>query len=114
MSYGFVVAVSRQKCRASCYQYDTLLLFYLIFCLQYVIAYPISRGTMINFVGFKSRHDLENTKFNGPWVSYPENSELVSIFKGWEPEVLALVEVCQNSMNNGKKSSCSHTNLECR
>ncbi|KAJ7923468.1 hypothetical protein B0H13DRAFT_1979915 [Mycena leptocephala] len=34
---------------------------------QYVIAYPISQGKMINFVAFSCRHDLENTKFDGPW-----------------------------------------------
>ena len=96
MSYGFVVAVFRQKCRASSYQYDTL---YSLsnFCLQYIIAYPISRGTMVNFVAFKSQHDLENSKFNGEWVCLSEKSELIITFGGWEPEVQALVDVCQKT-----------------
>jgi salicylate hydroxylase len=70
------------------------------FCLQYVIAYPISRGTKVNFVGFKSQHDLENSKFNGAWVCISEKSELINIFKDWEPEVQALLDVCQNPMND--------------
>ena len=65
------------------------------FCLQYIIAYPICRGTMVNFVAFKSQHDLENSKYNGAWVCCTEKSELINIFRGWEPEVQALINVCQ-------------------
>ena len=66
----------------------------MLFCfLQYVIAYPISRGTMVNFVAFKTRHDLENSKYNEAWVSFSEKSELIKIFRGWESEVQALVDV---------------------
>jgi salicylate hydroxylase len=61
---------------------------------------------MVNFVGFKSQHDLENSKFNGAWVSFCENSEWISTFRGWEHEVQALVDVCQKfNDQNGKKSS---------
>ena len=83
------------------------------FCLQYIIAYPISRGTKVNFVAFKSRHDLENSKYDGAWVCCVEKSELLNIFRGWEPEVQSLLDVCQNPMNDasGKKSSCLHANL---
>ena len=67
------------------------------FCLQYIIAYPISRGTMVNFVAFKSRHDLENSKYNGSWFCFCEKSELINTFKGWEHEVQALMDVCVKS-----------------
>ena len=50
---------------------------------------------MVNFVAFKSQHDLENSKYNGAWVCCSEKSELISIFRGWEPEVQALINVCQ-------------------
>ncbi|KAF8888107.1 salicylate hydroxylase [Infundibulicybe gibba] len=57
----------------------------------YIIAYPISHGKMINFVAFLSRHNLENTKFNGPWVSTVEKSDFVHLFANWEPEVQELM-----------------------
>ncbi|PPQ94686.1 hypothetical protein CVT25_009541 [Psilocybe cyanescens] len=58
----------------------------------YIIAYPISHGKMINFVAFKSQHDMEGTKFNGPWVCVTDKAEFSSWFRDWEPEVQALVD----------------------
>ena len=65
----------------------------LISYFQYVIAYPISKGKMVNFVAFKSHHDLENTRFNGPWVCATDSAEFSATFRTWEPEVQALVDV---------------------
>lgn len=48
---------------------------------------------MINFVAFKSQHDMEGTKFNGPWVCVTDKAEFSSWFRDWEPEVQALVDV---------------------
>ena len=48
---------------------------------------------MINFVAFKSEHDLEYTNFNGPWVGPADNTEFFSMFEHWEPEVQALLDV---------------------
>ena len=53
---------------------------------------------MINFVAFKTQYDLENSKYNGAWVSFSEKSELIKIFKGWESEVQVLVDVRSFSM----------------
>jgi salicylate hydroxylase len=61
--------------------------------MKYIIAYPISHGKMINFVAFKSQYDLEHTKFNGPWVGPADNTEFLALFKHWEPEVQALLDV---------------------
>ena len=91
------------------------LLLFIWFWLQYIIAYPISRGTMVNFVAFKSRHDLENSKYSGAWVCSSEKSELISIFRGWEPEVQALLDVCQKSNWRWKEiRHAHHANLVCR
>ena len=60
---------------------------------QYVIAYPISQGKLVNFVAFTCRHDLEYTKFNGPWVSVAEKSQFAGYFSNWEPEVQAMLDV---------------------
>ncbi|RXW17572.1 hypothetical protein EST38_g8284 [Candolleomyces aberdarensis] len=64
----------------------------------YVIAYPIAKGKFINFVAFKSRHDLEGTKFNGPWVSPSDSSEVTSMFRTWEPEVQALMDCIERPL----------------
>jgi salicylate hydroxylase len=61
--------------------------------MQYIIAYPIAHGKMINFVAFKSQHNMEHTKFNGPWVGPADKSEFLSMFQHWEPEVQALLDV---------------------
>ncbi|KAJ7304548.1 hypothetical protein DFH08DRAFT_985774 [Mycena albidolilacea] len=53
---------------------------------QYIIAYPISHGKMINFVAFVCRHDLENTKFDGPWMGPSDTSQFAGLFAHWEPE----------------------------
>ncbi|KAK7024836.1 salicylate hydroxylase [Favolaschia claudopus] len=57
----------------------------------YIIAYPISHGKMINFVAFVCRHDLENTKFDGPWTGPCDKSQFAGVFAHWEPEVHALI-----------------------
>ena len=85
--------------------------FFFFFHLQYVIAYPISRGTMVNFVAFISRHDLENSKFNGAWVCFSDKSELIKIFGEWESEVQALVDVCQNFSNERWKRNPPHAHI---
>lgn len=64
----------------------------------YVIAYPISKGKMVNFVAFKSRHDLENTRFNGPWVCATDPAEFAATFRTWEPEVQALVDCVERPL----------------
>jgi salicylate hydroxylase len=64
----------------------------------YIIAYPISRGKMVNLVAFKTQYDLENSKFNGAWVSFSDKSELVKFFRGWESEVQALVDCVDKPM----------------
>lgn len=61
--------------------------------LQYILAYRISGGTLVNFVAFVSRHHLENTNFNGPWMSTVEPAVFSSLFAHWEPDVQALIAV---------------------
>ncbi len=61
--------------------------------LQHVIAYPVSRGTQINFVAFIARHELEKTRFNAPWVAQAEREEIAGLFKTREPEVKVLIDV---------------------
>ena len=70
---------------------------------------------MVNFVAFKSQHDLESSKYNGAWVCSSEKSELIDIFRGWEREVQALLDVCQKSNERWKEiPHAHHANLVCR
>ena len=55
--------------------------------------YPISRGAYINFAAFRARYDAENTTFSGSWVQDVPQSELLTDFEQWEPEVRALFQV---------------------
>ncbi|TEB28869.1 salicylate hydroxylase [Coprinellus micaceus] len=64
----------------------------------YVIAYPIAKGKLINFVAFTARHDLEGTKFNGPWVSPVDSSEVTEMYRSWEPEVKALMDCIERPL----------------
>ncbi|EEB89088.1 hypothetical protein MPER_12861, partial [Moniliophthora perniciosa FA553] len=67
----------------------------------YVIAYPISQGKLVNFVAFTFRHDLENTKYNGPWVASSDKSQFSSHFSHWEPQVQALIDCVDRAPFNG-------------
>jgi salicylate hydroxylase len=57
------------------------------------MAYPISKGQLINFVAFVSHFERENTKFGGPWFTPTDKEEMARHFRGWEPEVQVLVNV---------------------
>ncbi|CAL1714511.1 unnamed protein product [Somion occarium] len=57
-----------------------------------ITAYPISRGTGINFAATRSHWEQENTLFEGPWVQDVSRDELLHAFDRWEPEVVALFQ----------------------
>lgn len=48
---------------------------------------------MVNIAAFSTRPDLEDTVFDGPWVSVADDTEFSKVFGQWEPEVKALVHV---------------------
>ncbi len=76
--------------------------------LQFVIAYPISRGKMINFVAFTMRHDLENTAYDGPWMVPADVSSFAGAFQHWEPEVQMLIKVSDEFVHF--RQSCNLNN----
>ena len=61
---------------------------------QFLVAYPIQQGKLINVAGIDPQYHLENTKHDGPSVVAADRSELISLFKDFEPEVQTLVKVC--------------------
>lgn len=44
-------------------------------------------------VAFVSEPSKEGTKTEGPWMRLAEQSELWAHYKGWEPEVMSIVQV---------------------
>ncbi|TFK64958.1 FAD/NAD(P)-binding domain-containing protein [Pluteus cervinus] len=64
----------------------------------FVITYPISHGKLINFAAFTARHDLENSKFDGPWMCPVNKSEFAPYFEHWEPDVQELFEVVDTAL----------------
>ena len=66
---------------------------------QHVVAYPVSRGTLINFIAFVTVDEYGTTysyrgrKNNSRWVHDESTEYVVAQFAGWEPEVMALLKV---------------------
>jgi hypothetical protein len=57
------------------------------------MAYPISRGRLINFVAFEVNPDEEGTHFGGASITNAEPRHLATLFRGWEREVGELIQV---------------------
>ena len=52
---------------------------------------------MVNFVAFKSQHHLEHSKYHEAWVCPTDKTEFMGMFRDWEPEVQALLDVSRRS-----------------
>ncbi|KAH8111735.1 hypothetical protein DFH11DRAFT_575240 [Phellopilus nigrolimitatus] len=57
---------------------------------KHIIAFPISRGRLINVVAFCSWFEKEGTIFEGKTVEERSKAELLEQYKGWEDEVQQL------------------------
>ncbi|KII84074.1 hypothetical protein PLICRDRAFT_46407 [Plicaturopsis crispa FD-325 SS-3] len=64
----------------------------------YIVAYPISKGETVNFVAFRTSHELKGTEFNGPWVTNVSAQEFQAGFDGWEAEVTQLLQCAEKGM----------------
>lgn len=45
----------------------------------------------------RSRYDLENSTLDGPWMQDALQQDMLNDFRQWEPEVQALLQVCDIS-----------------
>lgn len=64
--------------------------------LQHLIIFPISKGSKINVVAFCSDPSKEGTQYSEDpkdWVVDVPKEELLQQYKGWEQEVVDLLEV---------------------
>jgi hypothetical protein len=57
------------------------------------VAYPLLQGKVVNFAAFHARHELENTPYDGPWISSADKEEFLVTTSQWEPEVQSLLSV---------------------
>ncbi|KAL5514209.1 hypothetical protein ACEPAG_2297 [Sanghuangporus baumii] len=59
---------------------------------KHVISYPISQGRLINIVPFVTAADDEGKPYEGPAVVDVSKQEMINEYRGWEPEILQLLE----------------------
>ena len=57
------------------------------------MAYPVSRGTLVNVAIFDVDYAAEGTAIPEPWVSDVEPDTIHGMFKGWESEVEDIIAV---------------------
>ncbi|XP_006457113.1 hypothetical protein AGABI2DRAFT_212377 [Agaricus bisporus var. bisporus H97] len=62
---------------------------------KHIVTYPISMGQILNVVTFVSEPEREGRPFPGEVVKVSSRDELLSLFKGWENEVVEILE-CAN------------------
>ena len=61
--------------------------------MQYLIAYPIAKGTLINVATVISDPSWKGTRYEGRWVGDASRDDVVNPFHDFEPDVRALVKV---------------------
>ncbi|KAH7928888.1 FAD/NAD(P)-binding domain-containing protein [Leucogyrophana mollusca] len=62
---------------------------------KHVVSYPVSRGTLINVVGFVSDPQAAGKRFKGHWVTDVLEEELMRSFEDYEPQVQTLLQCCE-------------------
>jgi len=60
---------------------------------QHITSYPVSQGTMINFVACVADAEKAGTPFEGRWVSDVSHEEVEEAFRDFEPAVKSLLKV---------------------
>ncbi|TFY76984.1 hypothetical protein EWM64_g7028 [Hericium alpestre] len=60
---------------------------------KHIIAYPISNGSMINFLAFYTVPDGEGMPFPGKWVEDAPKEEALAHYVGWEPDVQEILQM---------------------
>ncbi|OCH86635.1 FAD/NAD(P)-binding domain-containing protein [Obba rivulosa] len=59
---------------------------------KHIMAYPVSGGHLVNFIGYHSDPEKEGTSFDGKWSGESTKEEVVSYYHDWEPQVQALMQ----------------------
>ncbi|KLO12920.1 FAD/NAD-binding domain-containing protein [Schizopora paradoxa] len=60
---------------------------------KHIIAFPVSLGKSVNFVGFVSQPEMEGTVWEGKTVVQRTHEDVAKAYEGWEEEVEQLVKL---------------------
>ncbi|KAL5498529.1 hypothetical protein ACEPAH_1883 [Sanghuangporus vaninii] len=63
---------------------------------KHVVSYPISQGRLVNIVPFVTAANDEGKPYDGPAVVDVSKQEMIDEYRGWEPELLQLLESADN------------------
>ncbi|KZT13311.1 FAD/NAD(P)-binding domain-containing protein [Laetiporus sulphureus 93-53] len=63
---------------------------------KHVVSYPVSHGSFITFIGFKTRPEAEGTTYEGKWVQSVPKQELLDLLTDWEREVQEMLECVED------------------
>ncbi|TFY74788.1 hypothetical protein EWM64_g9224 [Hericium alpestre] len=66
---------------------------------KHIIAYPISNGSMINFLAFYTIPDREGTPFPGKWVEDASKGEALAHYADWEPDVQEILQALEPTVS---------------
>lgn len=58
-----------------------------------MVAYTVSKGTMVNVAAYRMDRNLDHTAFEGSWVSSLDEEDVKALYAHWEPEVKAIIDV---------------------
>ena len=61
---------------------------------QYLITYPLAKGSIINVVASTYDPSSTGTPYEGRWVSDATRDEVVGHFDDFEPDARAVIQVC--------------------
>jgi len=64
---------------------------------RHIVSYPISRGKLINLIGFVSFLECEGQTLDGPSVVDVPREDMIEPFSSWEPEARMLMEGVEKS-----------------
>ncbi|KAI0294489.1 salicylate hydroxylase [Multifurca ochricompacta] len=67
--------------------------------IQHMIAYPISFGRFINFIGYEVYPDKEGTYFEEAWVADADPKYVSKMYDGWDTEVSELMQITRWAIN---------------
>nr|GAT52620.1 salicylate hydroxylase [Mycena chlorophos] len=64
----------------------------------FILVYPVSAGTNINFVATIFDKEREDTEYAGPWVRNTDGEEVRGHFVGWEGGVRVLIDLLEKCL----------------
>lgn len=58
-----------------------------------MVSYPLVAGTLGNVVCYCNEENGLGRPYSGPWVADVPEQEVIDHYKGWEPDLVHMLEV---------------------